>query len=133
MPYWRSRELNRSRFFKCLLLVPLILMGQWTAAEPQEEKDPLPQAKLLLKVTLVGISSYHDFKEIKTALAQAEGVEKVALETEAPGVIGLRVRYAGEPRSLIDKLSTFFPGKYSFKEKGGGGGAVEMTISRLGQ
>lgn len=79
-------------------------------------------------MTLIGITSFRDFQEIKAALTQSEGMEKVSLETEAPGLITFSLRYAGEPGSLIEKLNAFFPKKYAIKEKHTRGG-TEITIS----
>jgi hypothetical protein len=83
-----------------------------------------------LAVTLVGITSYQDFQELRAGLHKSEGVSKVVLVSEAPGLIMFNVTYAGEAVSLIDKLSAFFPKKYHMKEKRLPGGGTEVNISR---
>jgi hypothetical protein len=100
-------------------------------AQGAKETTPPVKATLVLRVTLVGIVSYQDFREIRAALAQSEGMEKVTLETEAPGLITFSLRYDGEPGSLIEQLNGFFPQKYSIKEKHTSGG-TEISISRVG-
>lgn len=94
---------------------------------PLKEENHLG-ATVSIRVTLEGITSYNDYLELKTALLKSEGVDKLVIESEAPSLISLSVRYAGEPKSLIDKLNGYFSKKYRIKEKGGG----EISISRSG-
>lgn len=82
-----------------------------------------------LAVTLVGVMSFQDFQELRAGLSKSEGVSKVVLVSEAPGLISFRVTYAGEAMSLIDKLSAFFPKKYIMKEKRLPQGGTEINIS----
>ncbi|HSA60096.1 MAG TPA: hypothetical protein VLJ37_10480 [bacterium] len=82
-----------------------------------------------LAVTLSGITSFQDFQELRAGLLKSEGVSKVNLVSEAPGLITLNVTYAGEAVSLIDKLSSFFPKKYNMKEKRLPGGGTEVSVT----
>ena len=129
MPFWRLRELNLLRWSAASFL--LLFASSSASAFAQESKgaaETPPRATLVLKVTLIGITSYRDFREIRAALAQSEGMEKVTLETEAPGLVTFSLRYGGEPGSLIEQLHGFFPKRYSIKEKHTSGG-TEITIS----
>jgi hypothetical protein len=113
MSFW---SLRGSKIFKSLLaslaLTPFFLGGQVSA---QEENHLGVTTEIA--VTLSGITSYRDFIEIRTALAKTEGVDRVTLNQEAPGLIALSVRYEGETKSLVDSLVAVFPAKYRFKEK----------------
>lgn len=117
---------------KCSVISFLVfflgLSGASAQPSKKEETQTPPLATLVLRVTLIGITSYHDFKELKAALMQSEGMEKVTLETEAPGLVTFSLRYGGEPGSLIEQLHGFFPKRYSIKEKHTSGG-TEITIS----
>jgi hypothetical protein len=74
-------------------------------------------ATLDITVALVGITAFQDSQEIRAGLLKTDGVQKVVVNSEAPGLITYRVTYAGEAMSLIDKLSNFFPKKYDMREK----------------
>lgn len=136
---WRLNGSSLSRFWVASLCL-LTLCGEGTGlAQPTKEEGGAkegganePVAMVGLKVTLVGITARGDFEEIRAALAQSEGVEKLALDTEAPGLITFRLKYAGEPAGLIEKLSAFFPKKYTMTEKHLPSGLREITISRQG-
>lgn len=124
---WRSKG---SKIFgwwlASLLLAAPTLSAQ---GEGEKEQDHLA-ATTRIAVTLSGIASYNDFLEIRTALAKTEGVDRVILETEAPGLITMTVRYAGEARGLIESLSTFFPQKYKITEKNLKSGS-ELNITKF--
>lgn len=122
-----------SRYFGISLLL-LVFEWGWGGdfSFAQEAGSATTVATVGLKVTLVGINSYPDFQAIRAALTQSEGVEKITLDTEAPGVVTFQVRYEGEPRSLIEKLEAFFPKKYSMVEKHLPSGFREITISNRG-
>lgn len=98
----------------------------------QEAPSHPSQASLVLRLTLQGIASYGNFREIRAALAKSEKMEKVSLVSEAPGLITFDLRYAGEPKGLIEELQVFFPKKYSMKEKNFRSGGAEIII-RPGQ
>lgn len=83
-----------------------------------------------IAVTLAGITSFQDFQEVRAALLKSEGVSKVVLVSEAPGLISFQVTFAGEAMGLIDKLTAFFPKKYVMKEKRLPGGGSEVNIIR---
>ena len=87
-------------------------------------------ATLDISVTLVGITSFQDSQEIRAGLLKTEGVRKVVVDAEAPGLITYRVTYAGEAMGLIGKLSNFFPKKYDMREKRLPSGGTEVNISR---
>lgn len=89
------------------------------------------EASIGLRVTLLGITAYRDMQEIRAAVSQSEGVQKITLDSEAPGLITFFVRYAGEPGSLIDKLNVLFSKKYAIKLKNLSSGIAEINISRL--
>ena len=125
MPSWKLRGLSLFGFWIVsfsFLFSPAFLPG--------EEVKEFPVATLSLQVTLVGITAYGDFQEIRAALSQSEGVEKLSIETEAPGLVTFSLRYSGEPKSLMEKLHAFFPEKYSFHEKHLPSGTREITVSR---
>ena len=63
-------------------------------------------------------------------MTKTDGVDTVAVETEAPGLVTLSVRYAGETKGLIDSLLGFFPKKYKIIEKNLKTGS-EINISKL--
>src|SRR3989338_4386364 len=130
MSSWRSKGLNPSRF----LAGSLIFFAALSTAGAEEGKKgtSFPVALLGLQVTLAGVTSFQDFREIRAALSQSEGVEKLSLDSEAPGLVTFRVQYTGEPASLIEKLEAFFPKKYSMREKPLPSGYREITISRTG-
>jgi hypothetical protein len=104
------------------------------ARDREEGSGGFTQERTTLEITvaLVGITAYQDSLEIKTGLLKTEGVQKVSVDTEAPGFITYKVTYAGEAMSLIDKLSNFFPKKYDFREKRLPGGGTEVDVSRRG-
>lgn len=121
---WKSKGLSLFGFWIVSFFF-LVSPTSWG-----EEAKDLPVATLGLQVTLVGITAYGDFQEIRAALSQSEGVGKLSLETEAPGLVTFSIRYSGEPRSLIEKLHAFFPDKYTLQEKHLPSGAREITVSR---
>ncbi len=124
---WRSKG---SKIFGWWL-ASLLLMTTTLFAQGEGEKEPDHLgATTRIAVTLSGIASYNDFLEIRTALAKTEGVDRVILETEAPGLITMTVRYAGEARGLIESLSTFFPQKYKITEKNLKAGS-ELNITKF--
>lgn len=128
---WRSKG---SKIFgwwlaSLLLAVPTLFAQGQGEKEPGTLNDHLG-ATTRIAVTLSGIASYNDFLEIRTALAKTEGVDRVILETEAPGLITMTVRYAGEARGLIESLSTFFPKKYKITEKNLRSGS-ELNITKF--
>lgn len=112
MWFWRSRG---SKIF-AWWLASLLLTAFAAFAQEGREENHLG-ATTRIGVTLAGITSYNDYLEIRTALAKTDGVDRVVLDTEAPGLITMTVRYAGEARGLIESLSTFFPKKYKITEK----------------
>ncbi len=143
MSSWRLKGLKTLRSFAVSFL--LIAIGSATLAAPphkimrlvEKKSDKRPGrsemkeenhlgATVAISVTLEGITSYNDVLELKTGLLKSDGVDKVTLDTEAPGLITYTVRYAGEPKSLIEKLGGFFGKKYRIKEKGGSEISVSM-------
>jgi hypothetical protein len=98
-------------------------------AKAQNREETHTGVTIDLTVTLSGITSFQDFQEIRAGLLKSAGVSKVALVSEAPGLIAFRVTYAGEAVSLIDKLSAFFPKKYHMKEKRLPSGGTEVNIT----
>jgi hypothetical protein len=84
---------------------------------------------VLLRVTLSGVTSYPDVKEIRQAISQSQGVDKVELESESPGFILYNVQYDGETTALVDKLSTFFSEKYKITQKKLPSGTTEINFS----
>lgn len=128
MSSWRSSGSKISGFcVASLILLFLIPDSFGRSGEVGEESHG--GATISIKVSLIGVTSYNDFLEIKTGLLKSEGVEKVTIDSEAPGVIGLSVRYAGEPKSLIEKLAAFFPTKYRMTEKRLPRGGTEINIA----
>ncbi len=135
MWFWRSRG---SRVFGLWLVSAVLLMSLGLSAKPEKktEKSAKTEENHLgattdLRVTLEGITTYNDFLEIRAALAKTDGVDKVMVDAEAPGLITLTVRYAGEARGLIESLTTFFPKKYRFTEKNLKTGS-EINVSKAG-
>lgn len=136
---WRLKGLTISRFLAVSLLLTALVQVVGVErsaglARDREQSPPLEEshagATINLLVTLVGITSYQDFQELKVGLGKSEGVSKVALDSETPGLITLKVTYAGEAVGLIEKLSAFFPKKYDIKEKRLPSGGTEVSISR---
>ena len=118
-------------FGSCVVSLFLLVLSGTSLARPQEDvgQENHSEATINIKVTLIGVTSYNDYLEIKTGLLKSEGVDKVILDAEAPGLVSLTVKYAGEPNSLIEKLTAFFPKKYSMKEKRSSAGGTEITIA----
>ncbi len=131
MSFWRLRGSPLLGFFVSLLVLWILAAGEVAGARETQKGTDEVQPTVRLQVTLSGITSYNDFQEIRAALSQSEGVEKVSVDTEAPGLVTLNVKYAGEPRSLVDKLIVFFPTKYVIKEKDLPSGVREISISRV--
>ncbi|HEX5038256.1 MAG TPA: hypothetical protein VFX30_13950 [bacterium] len=131
MSFSRSKGSIISAFFAISLLAGLAFGPAELAAAPKEEISH-EGATLDIIVALVGITAFQDSQEIRAGLLKTEGVQKVSVDTEAPGLITYRVTYAGEAMSLIDKLSNFFPKKYDFREKRLPGGGTEVDVSRKG-
>ncbi len=130
MSFWRLKGSITSRWFAASL-VGFLLAGPSAAAQAGLEESH-GGVTIDLAVTLSGITSFQDFQELRAGLFKSEGVSKVALVSEAPGLITFNVTYAGEAVSLIDKLSAFFPKKYNMKEKRLPGGGTEVSISLKG-
>lgn len=129
-----SRLLKRrsSRLVQKLLAVNFfILLGIQAGYVPKVSavEDNHLGASLTLKLTLIGLSSYRDMQEIRAAILQSEGVQKMSLDSEAPGLITFVVKYAGEPVSLIEKLDLFFSKKYKITQKNSSSGISEVNIS----
>ena len=134
-------------FGSCVVSLFLLVLSGTSLARPQEVasrdtalayareggqevgQENHSEATISIKVILVGVTSYNDYLEIKTGILKSEGVDKVILDAEAPGLVSLTVKYAGEPNSLIEKLTAFFPKKYSMKEKRSSAGGTEITIA----
>ena len=108
------------------LVPPFVL-----SAEARDSEITHSGVTIDLTVTLVGVTSFQDFQELRAGLLKSEGVEKVSLVSEAPGLVVFQVTYAGEAVSLIDKLSAFFPKKYAIKEKRLPKGGTEISISPI--
>ena len=125
---WKSNGSKTFALWAASLLLAAASVPSALAQESREENHI--GATTRIGVTLAGITSYNDFLELRTALAKTDGVDKVILESEAPGLISLTVRYAGETRGLIESLSTFFPNKYKITEKNQKTGS-ELSISKL--
>jgi len=122
---WRSKESKLFGFFLVSLVFFMPVLAHTRPEKKAERKAEKTSGKeenhlgatTDIGVTLSGITTYNDFLEIRTALLKTDGVDRVILEAEAPGLISMTVRYAGEARGLIESLSTFFPKKYKFTEK----------------
>ena len=84
------------------------------------------------KTALTGDDGWAMVTGFGAALSQAEGMERLSLDTEAPGLIAFGVKYAGEPRHLVERLGLLFPQKYSVQEKNLPSGAAEVILSREG-
>lgn len=135
MSSWKSNALSRLKksgriTARTALLGSLLVGASLNAAPPKPatEQDHL-QASITLRVVLINITSYRDMQEIRAALAQAEGMQRITLDSEAPGLITFNLRYAGEPLSLIDKLNLFFSKKYNITQKNISSGTAEIDIS----
>lgn len=122
-----------ARVALCLLLAaPLTLQAAAKQAKPSKQDKEVEShegATLDIAVTLAGITAFQDFQEIRAGLLKSEGVSKVVLVAEAPGLISFKVTYAGEAMGLIDKMTEFFPKKYDMREKRLPGGGSEVSIS----
>jgi hypothetical protein len=131
MSYWKS---NVSKTFTswALASVCVFLLGGvvrvYAAGTSLEENHA--KATQDLVVTLSGLTAYSEFQEIRAALTKTEGVDKIAVDQEAPGFVMLRVSYAGEARGLIDSLETFFPKKYAIQEKNLPNHQTEISITK---
>ena len=130
---WRSNGSNHFKFLTVSLSLFFFLgLGgiSYSASKPDKSQETVPHvATLQVKVTLIGLTAYHDFQGLKAALLKSEGAEKVSLDSEAPGLISFKVEYAGEPGSLIDQLKAFFPEKYKITQKQLPSGMAEINIA----
>ena len=124
-----------SRFSKILpvFLVLAVLQTVFAAAASKNpESTPASEGAATLKIslTLVGVTAYADYQEIRAALVQSTGVAQTDLVAEAPGLITLEVRYEGEPQGLADKLAGFFDKKYKIEVKDLFSGRREIVLSK---
>jgi hypothetical protein len=131
---WRSSASTISRWLAVASFIGPLALAVSVEAAGRKPAPNLEQSHegltLDIAVTLVGITAFQDFQELRAGLLKSEGVSKVAIDSEAPGLISMKVTYAGEPMSLIDKLSNFFPKKYDIREKRLPGGGTEVSVSR---
>ncbi len=88
---------------------------------------------LALKITLVGITSYKEFYEVRTVLSKTDGL-KFSPDTEAPGLLTYIATYQPEAtsspadsKSLVTDLSTALP-KFSITEKKLSSSLSEISI-----
>ena len=133
MSSWRSKGSIISVFCAINLLVGVVTSSVVLEAAPKNTEEISHEGVTLeISVALVGITAFQDSQEIRAGLLKTEGVQKVSVDTEAPGLITYRVVYAGEAMSLIDKLSNFFPKKYDFREKRLPAGGTEVNVTRKG-
>lgn len=113
MSFWRSRELNLSKHCAASFIFVLAL-----------------------KITLVGITSYKEFYEVRTVLSKTDGL-KFSPDTEAPGLLTYSATYQPEStnapadsKNLVTDLSAALP-KFSITEKKLPSGMSEISISQL--
>ncbi len=99
-----------------------------------QEAEALEESQLkgtpFLRLTLIGVNSYSDFQEIRSELAKIDGVSKITLDSEAPGLITLAFRYSGETGGAVGKLSLIAPEKYTISQKSLPSGMTEIVVSR---
>ena len=124
MSFSKSRGFSLLKYCSLGIFVCLLLAAPLSA---QQEEAP---AALQMQVTLIGINAYQEVREIRAALAQMEGTEKVSLDSEAPGLITLHLSTTGSSSHLIEKLSGFFPNRYEIQEKLLPGGGTETIIQK---
>lgn len=120
MPYWKSKGLSRFAFF---VLVSATLIFLTTP-------HPLVAQIAQARVILLGVTSYEDYKDIRSLIAKTEGVQTVSLETEAPGVIGLKVSYIGDASTFYDALTVAADQKFFIRQKTLPSGLAELTFSK---
>ncbi len=107
----------------------LFALGSLLFASGLLAQEPAPkEAALPLQITLVGIDAYPEFREIRTALSQMEGMAELTSNSEAPGLIILKANTTGPAASLIEKLSGAFPNRYDIKEKTLPSGGTEIVV-----
>ena len=132
---WRSKgsinsKSSAAKVFVLLLAVFLFCLPATGGLGAQNPEETHTAVTVDIAVTLAGITAFSDFQELRAGLFKSEGISKVLLVSEAPGLISFKVTYAGEAVSLIEKLSAFFPKKYDIKEKRLPSGGTEVSISR---
>ncbi len=130
---WRSKGSNHSGLWIANFILLSLFWGISSvnsASKSAKSQETVPHVVTLrVKVTLVGLTVYRDFQEIKAALLKSQGSEKVSLDSEAPGLITFDVAYAGEPKSLADQIQAFFPQKYKITQKQLPSGMEEINIA----
>ncbi len=132
MSYWKS---SASRIFtwrtlvSALLAVVILKTGDARAAGSSQEENHAKATQDLV-VTLSGLTAYSEFQEIRAALMKTEGMDKVVIDQEAPGFVMLKASYAGEAHGLIESLETYFPKKYTIKEKNLPNHQTEISITK---
>jgi len=118
----KLKESNLLKFFVVSLFVLFVLQGS-----PSQAQETTSQ---IIQITLTGINSFSDFQEIQSALAKMEGVAQLTRDSEAPGLLILSMKYAGDSKGLIEKLNTVFLKKYTVTEKNLPSGVKELTLSK---
>lgn len=124
MSFLRSKGSRRFGFFISLLVFVFCargLVAQGVSAEAAASRS--------LQVSLVDITSYNEFQEIQAGLSKIDGIERLSLDAEAPGLQRMSLRYTGELKVLMDKLEEIFVHKYLLGEKRLPSGLQEITIS----
>ncbi len=116
---------NQSSTLKVIfsLLMLALTSSVWAASEESSGHSSL-------RVILVNVSSYRNYRETRNQLKQIEGVEKIQVLSESPNLITLGMEFNSTPASFIEKCTTSLGEQYTIKQKNLPSGVVEINLAK---
>ncbi len=83
-----------------------------------------------VKILLANVRSYSETQQVQVKLRSIDGIGKISLDTESPGLVVLQsVVFGADPKVPVSKLLAAFSEKYSVTSKVLPSGTIEVRIA----